>query len=1265
MRQKIHQKYIIIWGALALAAILFIVTGTSFAGSANLGAAASNCGPLAQEAEAGSLNGKMTFGTGNGRTYIFTPKTEGYSDEPHPNNRADYCVTVEKAGTYLIEAYADADNSGVDSMWVTFEENVYLWDTGVNKNFAPVYVSDRGKGDIKLNLSAGNHLISFHQREAGVHLDRFTFVPIDIQPAVTQPATATNVPAQPPAATADATCGPLRQEAEHAQLTGAMTIGDSSIASGKKYIFIPTSAGHADQTPDLENKADFCFTAPADGDYIIKAGAHAPDSSHDSFHVTVDGGPAKGYLWQPPAQTGFIEDVIHDRGKNSEQIISLTQGDHTITFHRRESATLLDWVELVLVSTNGQVVPPTAPTHTPTAAPTNAPATGVPTDAPTSAPTQAAATATATNVPPTATPTKIPPTATPNAASCDSLMLEAESGVLHGNFTIGDHSNASGGKYIYVPNRYGDAANGKIDRNQRADFCINVVEAGEYTILGRVLAPNSSQDSFFVTVDSAPAAGHLWDVRDSGTFINDNVNNRSKQDPATFNLSAGKHIVSFYLREAGTMLDRFEMVLIAGAGATIPAPVATASPTPTKPAATATSVPPTPTSTSVPATPNSSTCFGLSAEAEAGSLTGNFAESNDSNASGGKYIQVPNQFPDAPNGKIDLNNKADFCFTAQESGEYRLIGRAMAPSGSNDSFFVRIDNAPAAGHLWDVKLSGSFVNDYLNDRGKSDPTTFYLAAGEHTISIHLRETGTKLDKLELVLVSGSGGTIPTATPTATPTSPPVVSTVVPTPTAAPPQPTPGSNGGNASGTLLNPLDISFNNPSWSGNPFDLVAVVTFTHQGSNTQRQTEMYYNGGNEWKARFTADRTGTWTYATQSNDSDLNSIGGTISISGSNAKGFVVANGDKWARSGNGEVFVPQYLMAAELDRFHDDPGKLNRDLNTFMGEHGFTGFHIRGYCHWFDLGNDRCRNISSSDTDPDIQTFEVVESIILETYARGGTTHIWMYGDNSRTHNPTAWGLNGTIDQRMQRYFAARLGALPGWTMGYGYDISEWAPQHQIEKWYNYLDDRMMYAHLMSARGNKNSIMQHSEILSYSGYEKHNPDYNWYVTAINDRSNKPSFSEDRFRIDQAFATKDYTFEETRRGMWHSAMAGGIANIWGNMQFDEGGSYQEGSRVYPNKTELKTYSNFMTPRFRADLETCNSLTNGMCLKNPINTRFIFYRENASSISLNLKSMTGSKPFVAVNTKTGQTITGTFQAGQQTWNAPSQSDWAIAVGNW
>ncbi|MEC8891835.1 MAG: hypothetical protein VX901_00790, partial [Candidatus Poribacteria bacterium] len=65
-----------------------------------------------------------------------------------------------------------------------------------------------------------------------------------------------------------------------------------------------------------------------------------------------------------------------------------------------------------------------------------------------------------------------------------------------------------------------------------------------------------------------------------------------------------------------------------------------------------------------------------------------------------------------------------------------------------------------------------------------------------------------------------------------------------------------------------------------------------------------------------------------------------------------------------------------------------------------------------------------------------------IILKTYAAGGAVHLWMWGDSSRDQNTKErWGLNGCTDRRLQRYIAARLGPIPGWTLGYGYDLWEW--------------------------------------------------------------------------------------------------------------------------------------------------------------------------------------------------------------------------------
>ncbi len=503
---------------------------------------------------------------------------------------------------------------------------------------------------------------------------------------------------------------------------------------------------------------------------------------------------------------------------------------------------------------------------------------------------------------------------------------------------------------------------------------------------------------------------------------------------------------------------------------------------------------------------------------------------------------------------------------------------------------------------------------------------------------------------------------PTVEPTPTATST-VTPTVEPSPTAtstSTPLPPPVAD---YSGTLLNHLDISFTNPTWSGNPFDLVATVTFTHSTSGTQRQTEMFYNGGDEWKARFTAEEIGLWSFSTSSSDSDLDGLSGTIGISTSDALGFVVPNGDKWTRSGTGKAFVPQFVMFADPDIFHDDQPYVQAGVDNFIGDHGFTGFHLEVYCRWFDIDQDSCNNINEADPNPDMQTFEAIELLIAETYAAGGTVHLWAWGDTFRGQNPLKWGYNGAVDQRLQRYIAARLGPIPGWSMGYGFDLWEWTNQTELDTWHAYMHGHMGWPHMLGARAQKNQIAQISEALDYSAYEQHHPDYDKYVETIEDRAYKPSFSEDRFRITVENASKDYSFEETRRGMWHSGMAGGVANIWGYL-LQGGTSYRVGSADYPNKDELKLYSSFFAEHFTQTLERCNGLTDGVCLKEPTNDKFLFYKEDTASIEIDFTSMGSTQPFVAVNTITGVEITGTFQPQLQTWTAPDTSDWAIVVGD-
>lgn len=490
-------------------------------------------------------------------------------------------------------------------------------------------------------------------------------------------------------------------------------------------------------------------------------------------------------------------------------------------------------------------------------------------------------------------------------------------------------------------------------------------------------------------------------------------------------------------------------------------------------------------------------------------------------------------------------------------------------------------------------------------------------------------------------------------------------------------PTPNRKSLNEVGTLWYPyIEWSVENGSHSGNPFDVEATVTFTHTESGAEHATQMFYDGGDTWKWRFTGTLVGDWTFASSSGDSDLDGLSGTVTIEPNpdeSAYGFTThyesETHTKWARytgnEGDIETFIPQFVMYYDnFPLFFDNPDQIAGDIDVFFDEHGFNGFHLQAIGKWwFDMDAPN-QDLDGSEKNPDIRTFEALELLITMVHEAGGVVHIWPWGDQSRDWSSTrlSGGANGDVDRRLQRYIAARLGPLPGWSMGYGFDLFEWADENMLKEWQDYMQAHMGWMHYLGGRSNKNRLNQIYEGLDYSSYEWHRPGYNDYIDHIQKRPGKPAFSEDRFRIRNAGRDKDYSMEDTRKGLWHSAMAGGVANIWGNLVDSD----SRESQPYPKPEQIKTYSTFWEGRLLRDMEPCNDLSNGYCLADPEAKAFIFYKEDTDRIDVNLEGVGGVLPAVLVDTKKKYDALTSCQDAQGTYTikAPYKSDWALAIGD-
>ena len=212
-----------------------------------------------------------------------------------------------------------------------------------------------------------------------------------------------------------------------------------------------------------------------------------------------------------------------------------------------------------------------------------------------------------------------------------------------------------------------------------------------------------------------------------------------------------------------------------------------------------------------------------------------------------------------------------------------------------------------------------------------------------------------------------------------------------------------------------------------------------------------------------------------------------------------------------------------------FHDNPDLVTEKVKEFVTDQGFHGFHVPVVGgRWFDI-DAKSDKVVSSMTEPDLRTFEALELLITRTHQAGGQVHIWAWGDHQRFQTPRSLegGINGTIDRRLQRYIAARLGPIPGWSVGYGFDLDEWVKAKQLREWRDWMHERMGWHHFLGGRpAGPNRGEDHAadvvwnKGLDYSSYEHHRPTYEVYVAALQAIPDQPVMSEDRFSYSQQLA-------------------------------------------------------------------------------------------------------------------------------------------------
>jgi hypothetical protein len=81
------------------------------------------------------------------------------------------------------------------------------------------------------------------------------------------------------------------------------------------------------------------------------------------------------------------------------------------------------------------------------------------------------------------------------------------------------------------------------------------------------------------------------------------------------------------------------------------------------------------------------------------------------------------------------------------AGDYRVWGRVIANTVSDNSFFISMDYGPSVTWHTAIGIKETWMWDQVTDQNDADPVSFYLTAGTHTLIVKQLEDGTKLDSI--------------------------------------------------------------------------------------------------------------------------------------------------------------------------------------------------------------------------------------------------------------------------------------------------------------------------------------------------------------------------------------------------------------------------------------------------------------------------------------------------------------------------------------
>lgn len=450
--------------------------------------------------------------------------------------------------------------------------------------------------------------------------------------------------------------------------------------------------------------------------------------------------------------------------------------------------------------------------------------------------------------------------------------------------------------------------------------------------------------------------------------------------------------------------------------------------------------------------------------------------------------------------------------------------------------------------------------------------------------------------------------------------------------------------------------------------FTTAPVVTVTFTGISGEAKGAImtvrgFWDGGKNFKVRFSPRFTGTWQYMIYSTDPGLDGKSGSFVCAGAlpsehaSYHGHVVTN-CTYPYTLMYYDGTPFFLMGDTQWSFSTDEISWPNEFKTYIdarSDQGFNYIHGVVYQTW-PIGNDK---------------------------NEGGQAFI---GNNAENLNPRFWQ---AFDQRVE--YMNQKGIVVGFMLAWASDgWNKFNTESQVKRYAQYVIDRYStYNLIWITEGEYEESNLPGGHNKLGNYFKDNDPYNhpitihtvntsaddfghkaWHTVIYQQTGAPGKITADRIYnkpvINSEFGYEgDQTADELRKDEWEIVVRGGFF-VYGNT----GTYHYNASMTEENLNSSGTlYStilyNFFTQKTRwSEMKPDNSLVSiGFCLAN-LGQEYVIYLPKGGSIMVNLAAASGDLSAEWFNPRTGLTTAAGIVTGGENSNftAPDSNDWVLHI---